>query len=87
MYGFPESSLNKMTSPDEAVLVNISELELQRATKFCHLANKVTRVARMLAAKPTEPELEQKSCTVMALLDGGTLKRHKSWLKVLYSLF
>ncbi|KAJ9684920.1 hypothetical protein PVL29_017084 [Vitis rotundifolia] len=41
----------------------------------------VTKVARMLAAKTMEPELEQKSCTVMALLDGGMLKRHKSWLK------
>lgn len=51
------------------------------------MVNKVTKVARMLAAKPMEPELEQKSCTVMALLDGGMLKRHKSWLKVLYSLF
>ncbi|XP_065630585.1 DEAD-box ATP-dependent RNA helicase 58, chloroplastic isoform X2 [Quercus suber] len=35
----------------------------------------------MLAARPMELELEQKSCTVMALLDGGMLKRHKSWLK------
>ncbi|XP_024197016.1 DEAD-box ATP-dependent RNA helicase 58, chloroplastic isoform X3 [Rosa chinensis] len=41
----------------------------------------VTRVARMLAAKPKEGELEQKACTVMALLDGGMLTRHKSWLK------
>ncbi|XP_034685732.1 DEAD-box ATP-dependent RNA helicase 58, chloroplastic isoform X1 [Vitis riparia] len=45
------------------------------------LGIQVTKVARMLAAKPMEPELEQKSCTVMALLDGGMLKRHKSWLK------
>ncbi|KAJ9672796.1 hypothetical protein PVL29_026145 [Vitis rotundifolia] len=41
----------------------------------------VTKVARMLVAKTMEPELEQKSCTVMALLDGRMLKRHKSWLK------
>ncbi|KAJ9691699.1 hypothetical protein PVL29_013778 [Vitis rotundifolia] len=41
----------------------------------------VTKVARMLAAKTMKPELEQKSCTVMALLDGGMLKRHISWLK------
>lgn len=35
-----------------------------------------------------EVEMEEKSCTVMALLDGGMLKRHKSWLKVLcFSLF
>ncbi|KAL3648937.1 DEAD-box ATP-dependent RNA helicase 58, chloroplastic [Castilleja foliolosa] len=42
------------------------------------LGIQVTKVARALAAK----SLEQKSCTVMALLDGGTLLRHKSWLKV-----
>lgn len=42
----------------------------------------VTKVARMLAAKPSELEPEQhKTCTVMALLDGGMLKRHKTWLK------
>ncbi|XP_059632544.1 DEAD-box ATP-dependent RNA helicase 58, chloroplastic isoform X2 [Cornus florida] len=41
----------------------------------------VTKVARILAAKPAELGLEQKSCTVMALLDGGMLRRHKSWLK------
>lgn len=41
----------------------------------------------MLAAKPKEGELEQKSCTVMALLDGGMLTRHKSWLKVLHFSF
>ncbi|KAB1214231.1 DEAD-box ATP-dependent RNA helicase 58, chloroplastic [Morella rubra] len=45
------------------------------------LGMQVTRVARMLAAKPMELELEQRSCTVMALLDGGMLRRHKSWLK------
>lgn len=44
--------------------------------------DKVTKVARMLAAKPTGVEGEQKSCIIMALLDGGTLRRHKSWLKV-----
>jgi superfamily II DNA/RNA helicase len=32
----------------------------------------------MLAAKS---EIDVKGCTVMALLDGGTLRRHKSWLK------
>lgn len=47
---------------------------------------KVTKVARMLAAKPAEIEVEQKPCTVMALLDGGMLRRHKSWLKVLLFL-
>ncbi|XP_050217199.1 DEAD-box ATP-dependent RNA helicase 58, chloroplastic isoform X2 [Mercurialis annua] len=34
----------------------------------------VTKVARMLASKPMD-------VTVMALLDGGMLRRHKSWLK------
>lgn len=41
----------------------------------------VTEVARRLAVKPLESEQRQKSCTVMALLDGGTLNRHKKWLK------
>ncbi|XP_038719495.1 DEAD-box ATP-dependent RNA helicase 58, chloroplastic isoform X2 [Tripterygium wilfordii] len=41
----------------------------------------VTKVARMLAASPVDNELVQKSCSVMALLDGGMLKRHKTWLK------
>lgn len=45
------------------------------------LGMQVAKVARTLAAKPMECDLEQKSCTVMALLDGGTLRRHKSWLK------
>jgi len=40
----------------------------------------------MLAATPTENDAEQKSCTVMALLDGGMLRRHKSWLKVRHPL-
>ncbi|XP_042050469.1 DEAD-box ATP-dependent RNA helicase 58, chloroplastic-like isoform X1 [Salvia splendens] len=46
------------------------------------LGMQVTKVARTLAAKSLQLENEQKSCTVMALLDGGTLRRHKSWLKV-----
>ncbi|XP_012573297.1 DEAD-box ATP-dependent RNA helicase 58, chloroplastic isoform X3 [Cicer arietinum] len=41
----------------------------------------VTKVARILAAKPTGVEGEQKSCTIMALLDGGTLRRQKTWFK------
>ncbi|XP_051130506.1 DEAD-box ATP-dependent RNA helicase 58, chloroplastic isoform X2 [Andrographis paniculata] len=45
------------------------------------LGIQVTKVARMLAAKSSELEPEQKSCIIMALLDGGTLRRHKSWLK------
>ncbi|XP_066389375.1 DEAD-box ATP-dependent RNA helicase 58, chloroplastic-like isoform X4 [Miscanthus floridulus] len=36
------------------------------------LGMQVTKVARLLAAK---------ACTVMALLDGGMLKRQKSWVK------
>ncbi|XP_052189279.1 DEAD-box ATP-dependent RNA helicase 58, chloroplastic isoform X3 [Diospyros lotus] len=40
----------------------------------------VTKVARLLAAKPAEIGME--ACSVMALLDGGMLRRHKSWLKV-----
>ncbi|KAK4783430.1 hypothetical protein SAY86_007804 [Trapa natans] len=43
------------------------------------LGIQVTKVARLLAAKPME--VKEKSYTVMALLDGGMLKRHKSWLK------
>ncbi|KAF6162819.1 hypothetical protein GIB67_029088 [Kingdonia uniflora] len=45
------------------------------------LGMQVTKVARVLAAKSMELELEGKTCTVMALLDGGMLRRHKSWLK------
>ncbi|CAL5393000.1 unnamed protein product [Camellia sinensis] len=44
------------------------------------LGMQVTKVARMLAAKPAE--LGEEACYVMALLDGGMLRRHKSWLKV-----
>ncbi|WOL14392.1 hypothetical protein Cni_G23172 [Canna indica] len=44
------------------------------------LGIQVTKVARMLAARPVGFEMMQ-ACTVMALLDGGMLKRHKSWLK------
>ncbi|XP_055818094.1 DEAD-box ATP-dependent RNA helicase 58, chloroplastic isoform X3 [Solanum dulcamara] len=46
------------------------------------LGMQVTKVARTLAANPSERESGLKSCTVMALLDGGMLKRHRSWLKV-----
>ncbi|KAI3754917.1 hypothetical protein L1987_54709 [Smallanthus sonchifolius] len=45
------------------------------------LGMQVAKVARMLAAKSDQPVLENKPCTIMALLDGGTLKRQKSWLK------
>ncbi|PSR92717.1 DEAD-box ATP-dependent RNA helicase [Actinidia chinensis var. chinensis] len=43
------------------------------------LGMQVTKVARVLSAKPAEPGVE--ACSVMALLDGGMLRRHKSWLK------
>nr|URM60727.1 Whirly family protein [Gymnema sylvestre] len=42
------------------------------------LGIQVTKVARVLSSMY---ESGQKSCTVMALLDGGTLRRHKSWLR------
>ncbi|KAG9457952.1 hypothetical protein H6P81_002460 [Aristolochia fimbriata] len=45
------------------------------------LGMQVAKVARMVAAKPVEYDQEQKICTVMTILDGGMLKRHKSWLK------
>ncbi|KAI3711137.1 hypothetical protein L2E82_41006 [Cichorium intybus] len=45
------------------------------------LGMQVAKVARILAAKPDQPVEENKSCTIMALLDGGTLRRQKSWLK------
>ncbi|XP_020518809.1 DEAD-box ATP-dependent RNA helicase 58, chloroplastic isoform X3 [Amborella trichopoda] len=41
----------------------------------------VTKVARMLATRSMEFGMEQRSYTVMALLDGGMLKRHKIWFK------
>ncbi|TQD97560.1 hypothetical protein C1H46_016820 [Malus baccata] len=70
------SAVNTRRSAVQAlVVVSTGELRMQ-----------VTKVARMLAAKPKEGELEQKLCTVMALLDGGMLTRHKSWLKVDFML-
>ncbi|KAJ4748699.1 DEAD-box ATP-dependent RNA helicase 58 [Rhynchospora pubera] len=42
----------------------------------------VTKVARMLSAKPKgAAEKSQKECSIMTLLDGGMLTRQKSWLK------
>ncbi|KAL6548407.1 hypothetical protein OROGR_008828 [Orobanche gracilis] len=68
------SSVNAQRSSVQAlIVVPTRELGIQ-----------VTKVARMLAAKSLELESEQKLCTVMALLDGGTLRRHKSWLKIFY---
>ncbi|KAK8960460.1 hypothetical protein KSP40_PGU008600 [Platanthera guangdongensis] len=45
------------------------------------LGMQVTKVARMLAAKSVDSGNISRACTIMALLDGGMLKRHKSWLK------
>lgn len=45
------------------------------------LGMQVTKVARVLAGKPSTVGMEQKPCTVMALLDGGLLSRQKSWIK------
>lgn len=45
------------------------------------LGIQVTKVARLLAAKSEELGSEQKQCSIMPLLDGGSLKRHRSWLK------
>ncbi|EHA8589483.1 DEAD-box ATP-dependent RNA helicase 58, chloroplastic [Cocos nucifera] len=44
------------------------------------LGMQVTKVARALATMPKGYE-GTRTCTVMALLDGGMLKRHRSWLK------
>lgn len=45
------------------------------------LGIQVAKMARKLAAKSGGLDTVHKACTVMALLDGGMLKRHKSWLK------
>ncbi|KAL9264953.1 DEAD-box ATP-dependent RNA helicase 58, chloroplastic-like protein [Drosera capensis] len=45
------------------------------------LGMQVTKVARMLTVKSEDLESKQKTCTVMALLDGGMLKRQRVWLK------
>ncbi|XP_045809250.1 DEAD-box ATP-dependent RNA helicase 58, chloroplastic isoform X1 [Trifolium pratense] len=60
----------KKSSFQALVLVPTRELGMQ-----------VAKVARILAAKPSGVEGEQRLCTIMALLDGGTLRRHKSWFK------
>ncbi|XP_028119362.1 DEAD-box ATP-dependent RNA helicase 58, chloroplastic-like isoform X2 [Camellia sinensis] len=57
------------SSVQALIVVPTSELGMQ-----------ITKVARMLAAKPAE--FGEEACCVMALLDGGMLRRHKSWLKV-----
>lgn len=60
----------KRSSVQALIVVPTRELGIQ-----------VTKVARMLAAEPAETDSKQHSCSVMALLDGGSLRRHKSWLK------
>ncbi|XP_078169853.1 P-loop containing nucleoside triphosphate hydrolases superfamily protein isoform X1 [Carex rostrata] len=66
------SAINSSRSTVQAVIVvPTRELGMQ-----------VTKVARMLAAKPKgAAEKSQKECSIMALLDGGMLTRQKSWLK------
>ncbi|CAA7405972.1 unnamed protein product [Spirodela intermedia] len=65
------SAINPQRSAVQAlVIVPTRELGMQ-----------VASVARMLAAKPTGFESVDETCTIMALLDGGMLKRHKTWLK------
>ncbi|CAA7061960.1 unnamed protein product [Microthlaspi erraticum] len=62
------SLINQRSSVQAVIVVPTRELGMQ-----------VTKVARMLAAKSTD--IEAKGCTVMALLDGGMLRRQRSWLK------
>ncbi|GAB2294929.1 DEAD-box ATP-dependent RNA helicase 58, chloroplastic [Dionaea muscipula] len=65
------SVINSQRSAVQAVvLVPTRELGMQ-----------VTKVARMLAVKSEDLESKQGAHTVMALLDGGMLKRQRSWLK------
>ncbi|XP_078436000.1 P-loop containing nucleoside triphosphate hydrolases superfamily protein isoform X2 [Wolffia australiana] len=61
---------NRRSAVQALVIVPTRELGMQ-----------VASVARMLAAKPEGSDNGEDSCTVMALLDGGLLKRHKTWLK------
>ncbi|CAL5395520.1 unnamed protein product [Camellia sinensis] len=59
---------------------NVGIQEADRSSEGFYIRSEITKVARMLAAKPAE--LGEEACCVMALLDGGMLRRHKSWLKV-----
>jgi hypothetical protein len=64
--------------------VVLVEFKIFLVCVFFLLNYQVTKVARMLAAKPKgAAENAQKECGIMALLDGGMLTRQKSWLKVL----
>ncbi|XP_020589529.1 DEAD-box ATP-dependent RNA helicase 58, chloroplastic isoform X2 [Phalaenopsis equestris] len=45
------------------------------------LGMQVTKIARVLAAKSVESDNIPRNYTVMSLLDGGMLRRHKTWLK------
>ncbi|MCH97425.1 DEAD-box ATP-dependent RNA helicase 58 chloroplastic-like, partial [Trifolium medium] len=56
-------------------------MKCQRLSAKSIFDDKVAKVVRILAAKPSGVEGEQRSCTIMALLDGETLIRHKSWFK------
>ncbi|KAE9602116.1 putative RNA helicase [Lupinus albus] len=64
-------------------IINITKSSVQALVLVPtrELGIQVTKVARMLASKPIGFQQDQKSCTIMPLLDGGTLKRYKSWLK------
>lgn len=75
--------------PTRELGMQVSQQHYQQAcacsaySQYC-LFVKVASVARMLAAKPTGFESVKEICTIMALLDGGMLKRHKTWLKVFF---
>ncbi|XP_029122325.1 DEAD-box ATP-dependent RNA helicase 58, chloroplastic isoform X3 [Elaeis guineensis] len=60
--------------------VQHQSLPLLLSGRDCILHAQVTKVARGLATMPKGCE-GTRTCTVMALLDGGMLKRHRSWLK------
>ncbi|XP_020518806.1 DEAD-box ATP-dependent RNA helicase 58, chloroplastic isoform X1 [Amborella trichopoda] len=70
------------------LLVILSAIDVQQSAVQAlvvvpsrELGMQVTKVARMLATRSMEFGMEQRSYTVMALLDGGMLKRHKIWFK------
>ncbi|CAH9061908.1 unnamed protein product [Cuscuta epithymum] len=64
-----------------AINTQRSAIQALIAVPTRELGIQVTKVARLLAAKPEELNCDQKWFTIMALLDGGSLKRHESWLK------
>ncbi|XLR15648.1 hypothetical protein HN51_036627, partial [Arachis hypogaea] len=79
----PTHILQRMEEIGYVMRIDVQREALPHLFSGRDCSGKVTKVARMLAAKPTGVEGEQKSCTVMALLHGGTLRRHKSWLKII----